>query len=547
MPQSSHRWIIILIGLVFLLLVSIPFLYAWGAAGKGEIFGGFLFNPLDGNTYLAKIHAGYTGHWRYTFPYTAGSSEGGYLFTFYLTLGHLARFMRLKPLTIFHLARLVSAIVLLLALYRFYQLTLPSARTARLSWIMAVLGSGLGWLALPFGMISMDMWVAEAYPFLSAYANPHFPLSLTLLCILITGHLTRQSKPTKDTLTSNWRVALGAGIAAVLLGILSPFGVIVGIALLACMAGLAEIAWRDRLTAKRWLSRAVGAALGGFPILAYDYWLTTSDPIIAGWNAQNLTPSAPVSDLLISFSPYLLFSLIGILGVLRWITNKPASPNLLTNTAQLQLLLVWAGLGIVIAYIPLGLQRRFLLGLLVPLAGIASVFIIRWWDAQKPRWIRLALVGLLVLAFPTNLMIIFTSFHGVKTHEPIFFLNQDEMLAFEWMDSSTPQEAVVLAAPQTGMFLPAYTGKRVVYGHPFETVNAEEKQAEVTYFYSGQMNPNEVGEFLLENQVTFIFCGPREKALGGWIPDSLAEPVFEQGEVVIYRYNNPMVAARTWE
>ena len=51
------------------------------------------------------------------------------------------------------------------------------------------LGQDMGWLvSLASGYISGDFWIAEAYPFLSMYANPHFPLGLALLlwiCLLV--------------------------------------------------------------------------------------------------------------------------------------------------------------------------------------------------------------------------------------------------------------------------------------------------------------------------------------------------------------------------
>ena len=58
-------------------------------------------------------------------------------------------------------------------------------RGRHMAFVYFALGLGLGWLALPFGGVPSDFWVAEAYPFLSSYANPHFPLSLALLLWLM--------------------------------------------------------------------------------------------------------------------------------------------------------------------------------------------------------------------------------------------------------------------------------------------------------------------------------------------------------------------------
>ena len=51
--------------------------------------------------------------------------------------------------------------------------------------LIVILGSGLGWIAAFFQQSTSDLWVAEAYPFLSAYTNPHFPLAIALMLFLL--------------------------------------------------------------------------------------------------------------------------------------------------------------------------------------------------------------------------------------------------------------------------------------------------------------------------------------------------------------------------
>src|SRR4030042_5617993 len=85
----------------------------------------------------------------------------------------------------------------------------------------------MGWLAFPFGKITSDLWISEAYPFLSAYTNPHFALGLALMLILLTfivkGNGLNESHPDHKRITSGLRV----GLTSLLLAIISPFGVIV--------------------------------------------------------------------------------------------------------------------------------------------------------------------------------------------------------------------------------------------------------------------------------------------------------------------------------
>ena len=52
-----------------------------------------------------------------------------------------------------------------------------------MAFLLVSLGSGFGWLGL-VGFTS-DFWVAEAYPFLASYSNPHFILGLALILSII--------------------------------------------------------------------------------------------------------------------------------------------------------------------------------------------------------------------------------------------------------------------------------------------------------------------------------------------------------------------------
>jgi len=118
-----------------------------------------------------------------------------------------------------------------------------------------------------------------------------------------------------------------------------------------------------------------------------------------------------------------------------------------------------------------------------------------------------------------------------------FYLGTDEWDALTWLRQEGRPE-VVLCAPETGMFVPAWAGQPVVYGHPFETVAAEQRLGEVTAFWAGEMTAEEQVSFLNDRRVRYIFVGPRERELGAWQPaeSGALEPVFESSGVIIYEY-----------
>jgi len=538
----------VFIGLLVLILVTIPYVYASISAGEDFVFGGFLANPLDGNSYLAKMYQGWEGDWRFQLPFTAEPGEGAYLNMFYLLLGHIARILHFPLLGVFHFARLLGAVVLLWALWRFFYAIFSEPRPRKLAFALAALGSGMGWLLIPFGAFTADFWVAETYPFLSVYTNPHFPLGLALvLGLVVPGKL------------EEWGVrrALLIALGALTLSIISPFGVVVTLVILGGRQ-LACGEWRganDELANRRVgesankrssiigrRSSVIGrrsSVLGqqliivlifGIPILLYDLWVAYTDPAFAAWNAQNLTPSPPLWDVIISLSPALPLALFGAWAMFirrqSPIDNRQTPPGLL--------LLLWAVSGLVLLYLPFSLQRRFMMGLFVPVAGLAA-WGLEYLAGNRQRRYRVLTTALFTLALLTNVVILLAALHGVQTHDMQIYLTRGETQALTWIADNTQPDALILTGPATGLFIPAHTGRRVIYGHPFETVNAEAEEAAVTQFFAGDLTAEQAQAFITDRGVNYIFLGPREHALGQAALPAALHPVYTANEVTVFQ------------
>jgi len=494
MPKRSEWVFYWTVSLLFLAVSILPYLYAAISTREGMVFGGFLFNPIDGNTYLAKMQQGYSGAWQFVLPYTAAKSSGSFLFIYYLFLGHLARWLGLPLLWVYHLARLFGGVVLLAGLYRFTRHSLGESHATRLAFLLAAFGSGMGAFALivlPAGQFTADFWVAEAYPFLSAFAAPHFSLGLGLLLFLLAP------RPEHTTQSPTWQIqALWTTSLSFFLAMISPFGVVVA------LVGLAWPAWKAFFPVHQgsiesiFRERLPWVLLGGGPWLVYYQWSSWRDPLLAGWNAQNLTPTPPLWDLALAFSPLIFLALPGVLQAIR------------SGSPRLQRVAAWFLLGMVLLYVPVGLQRRFMLGLYVPITVLGVWFLSQVFS--NPRRLWLAGIALLILAIPTNLVLLLSFLGAIQTHDLRIYHTQGEAQAYAWIAAETLPDSLILAAPETGLRLPAYTGRRVIYGHPFETVNAAQEEAAVVAFFT---DPNPA--FLAERNVDYIFYGPRERLLSG--------------------------------
>jgi hypothetical protein len=526
--MSRQGLLIGVISIIVLALVSLPFVLADRASGPDAVFAGFLFNPIDGNSYLAKMYEGWRGDWQFTLPYTAQKGQGSYLFLFYLFLGHVARLTGLSLPVTFHLTRLIGTGFMLWSLYHFLDATIGYTGKTGLAFALAALGSGLGWLVFLFGPFTSDFWVAEAYPFLSAFATPHFTLGIALLLFMLSPQ-TAEYERNKGI----WSRGIWVGLAGLGLAVISPFGVAIAMIISGItLAWDGLLVWRhSRQTPHlaerhlKWvgdaglqsgLRRLLWVVVLGSPLLLYDLWVVKVDPLLAGWNAQNLTPSPPLWDVIISLSPALLLAAPG-----AWVAFRH-------NTPGERRLLVWLISGLALLYLPFGLQRRFMMGLFIPVVGLAIVGL---QILQEKR--RLLPLVVFILSLPTTLLILLAAQHGIQTQDAQLYLTRDEMQAFTWLSANTPPDSLVLAAPETGLFIPAFTGRRVLYGHPFETVNAQAEQAELTRVFQSGGQP---AQFLQQHKVNYLFWGPRERQTGDLSTAGL-KVVYQNGGVTIFAIN----------
>jgi hypothetical protein len=406
----------------------------------------------------------------------------------------------------FHVTRIVATTclfwVLSIFLTRFLKLESISARRA---FLLLAFCSGVGWLAFLLGAFTSDFWVAEAYPFLSSYANPHFPLGLALLLGIFI--LVEE----KSDLLRNIVIFF----LSLLLAVILPFGIVVSGLML---FGLSIWKWIESKEVD-WLG-LFSFVVGGLPFALYQLWISQNNPVLKGWNAQNLTPSPPIWDFMLSFSPIFVLALYG--AWIAWRSHRETG---------MRLLILWFIVGIVLIYFPFSLQRRFMLGFYIPSACLGVIAIQRITRKNAKKWLWPLTFFLSVI---TNIMLILAGIFGVMAHAPAIFLEKSESQALAWISTNTPKDSIILASPDMGSFIPADTGRKVLYGHPFETVNAELEKSKVQTFFKGDLAYQDQVKFLEDNKIGYIFWGPREKALGAPIILNQMKTVYQNNDVVIF-------------
>jgi hypothetical protein len=500
--------------IIFICVITLPYVFAQVSVGDQNVFGGFLLNPKDGNSYLAKMMEGWNGAWQFTLPYTAEQGRGAYLFLFYLFLGHFSRLTGISLMWMFHLARILGAIFLFFSLSSFANWIFPHApKDASIAFRLSLLGSGLGWLLVGFGLITSDLWVAEAYPFLSSFATPHFCVGMGLVIQLFLNF----------TRPVTLKRLIGLAIAGLLLAVIMPFGIAV-----AGLVGLVWLGWEwVKTKCLHWQNFIAAFFLGG-PCLLYQYWVIQQDSLLSAWNTQNLTPSPLVWDLFISFSPALILAGWGVWKALHRVEQ----------TEGLRLLMAWCVVGLLMIYFPFSLQRRFMFAYFVPVAFLAVVGL-QEIPSLKIKFRKRLAALLFYASILTNLVVILLAVFGVLSHSSLIYLSQDEVKAFEYIRSNTPADAIILCSPDTGNLIPAWTGRRVLYGHEFETVQASENKALVIQLLHDEISQNQALSELKQHHVQFILVSPEAEG---------RSPTFVPAYLSSFRkvYENNTIQIFTW-
>jgi len=425
------------------MLTIAPIVWGYLTAPPTYHFAGMVYAWEDGQTYLAKIRQGMQGEWLYTLAYTADPGPPFALYTDYLFLGHVAAWLQLEPDIPFHAARLFDGAVLLFTLYGFVARFFAPVSRRRLAFLLAAVGGGIGWLTLLLGHPTPDLLQPEMYPFLSIFANVHFPVAMAALLWLCDLLVT-------DEPVNRWPIWARLLLGTVILATMAPYGLITISAVGALW--IAAQYWAKLRIPRESLVRLVCVVAIAAPFLALYAWALSANLTLAGPDRQDLTPSPPPWDYLAAGGLLLIPAIAEVWGILR------RGLISLLSRADDFLLIVWTLLTIILIYLPfVTQQRRFSAALFVPVAILA----VRGMDAIPFLRRTGARFALLVASSLTNVVLLLVTFVALNGHALSLFFTQNEWSAIVFLRTTGAPHALVLASPELGLFIPAWTGQRV--------------------------------------------------------------------------------------
>ncbi len=519
-------------------ITSLPYAVGAASAPEGWAYTGALPIPagvqVDFNSHLAKMWQGARGQWVYRLLFTHEPHPGLPLVQgFYVALGALASLTPFSLAAVYHVARfaLTAGMVLVLWALAAHYFDRPLERW--LALLFGTVASGWSWilLALDPGMTAelspIEFWLLDAYNLLGALAMPHFAAAIILqiLIILMFERWCRRAGPARGAL-----LVLTLALAAS--AVVQPYGAALFGPLLVILAAYHVFSAR-RLAFRRALGLAL--PLGVYTgLTAYQALAISSDPVWAGFSAQNQTLSPLVTYYLLGYLPFILPAVLGARSFLTAEADDRWWP-----------VIIWIGLVAALLYAPFPTQRRYLLGVQTPLAIVAAY---GWSRAVLPRLmprfqlaVSAAYLALAGAALAAVLAVNTLALTRPETQLSVY--NQpDERLGYAWLRREAKPEALVVTVfgwdgRGSGGRLAAATGQRVFAGHWIETVNFDAKIGQLRQFYDSDTPDAWRREFLQAIGAVYVWFDDDARALGDWDPSQADYllAVFRSGPVVIYR------------
>jgi hypothetical protein len=222
---------------------------------------------------------------------------------------------------------------------------------------------------------------------------------------------------------------------------------------------------------------------------------------------------------------------------------------------------VWAVVGFIVPYIPVGQQRKLVMGLHIPLCilcALAVTEVLRWLRASKrieelrqascfgfPLLRTGSLPGiLLVCVVASPMLFIFNDItlldvdRTVTIYQP--FISRAELDAMRYLhDNSAPTDSV-FAPPTFALFTPALAARPVYYGHWSETPDYVEKFRQWIAFIDHDTPEPVRADILRSSRAKYYVSLGKDTLPPEMFQTAYLTRVFAEGDVVVFRVKSSL-------
>ncbi len=519
-----HRRFITIAIVLTTVLGALPVALLWFITPTEMVFTGVSpFSWDDFPAYFSAIQQAIDGRWL-LFNMLTPEPHAGIFNPLWVGIGLSARLFHLEPWMAFHFARVLLTPLLLLVLWWVVRVLLPS-NAHRVGWVFVVFGSGVGYLLeVIFRFVdtrSLDLWVPEAYVWMSILQSPHFVaaqlgFALTLGVWFFALHRVTERR---------YLFVAMSGIVATVLFSFHPFhAVSLGGIILVHSVVYAVMHKQETGRAIRFAGLWLLCAAPGF---AYQAIAQLSDPVHMQRAAQLVMQMPAAGAYFYGYGAMVLLALPGVYAL--WRSGK-------RDVAAF--LLTWCVVQSVAVYSPIPFSRRLTTGLFIGLGLLAAVGWVECMQLLKVNlrqafvWSGASVLVLFATTFFSSVCVWLVMANAFRVLPTELYIPRTAVAAFEWIDEHAGTDDVVLAHGQWGVFVPVYA-RRVTYNaHWGETNHFPKKEAEVQLiFSSGDVQAQAVQEQIVATGADWVFVAADESIVE--VP--VLEHAYSQEEFDVYR------------
>ncbi|MBI2617199.1 hypothetical protein HYW55_03645 [Candidatus Gottesmanbacteria bacterium] len=480
MKRLFTREAMFVAGVIFLAIffAKFPTLYHWFNTPEGYWYPKQTswFDAWDTNFQVSYMRYGQLYGMGLVNTYATIPHGPVYIYQYYTFLGVINRLFNLDPFILFHIASIVTGIVLIVACYMVAK-ELFSDQIIRLSaFVVMVLGGGFGFLSLL--SFSADLKIA-GFTLVNALERGHDALST--VCLLLTFVFLHKFFQTFSRSSLYW-----AGVFSCISILLHP-----PFAVVYLLIGLIVSLWIYVIKKIKITVLYPIAIVLFFGI----YYLSALSALL-----DNPGFSGLINQKLFNVDSLSLVSGFGLLSIPLFIGLVFGK-----NSLKMSLVKIFFLSQLFFALSPFGFHLYFMKGVFIWAVTLAFLM---FPDLIPNRRYLLIAVTFVTLFSLLPRFYVFQKLIKIEKNNSFFFLSESEGDMLSKIER-LPQGSSILSLYRIGNYIPAHSNNRVYFGHKFQTPNSLEKETLAKAFYS-KMDKERQLEFIRNNTIDFVYYGLEE-------------------------------------
>jgi hypothetical protein len=494
------------------------------------VYMGVPYSVVDTNTYFSFINQVSEGNILFTNRFTPESVPYIMFRPVFLLIGIFGYF--LTPLIAYYLFKIIFLFFFIFLVNKFIKLIVKENEIIATK-IFIYFGSGIGYLLLWLSKLgtkrihSIDLRYGVSNSISLNILPVHFVISICLMIAIIILYYN-------FWVTKKIRYLIYSSLLSLLLGFVHLFDVITILFIFAMFMLLKIINKSEKIINVIKYNAIFG--LINIPAFIYIYYLFSYVDTLSSWNKQNILTTPPIQTILLGFLIPLGFACFYFLYK---ITNKK-------KISELEYILYfWIISSILLVYMPINLQSRFLEGINIPIMILGALGFSKIIEflSNYIKWNKFKLFSLIIifiLISPTSFLWLEKVHNSSKINNNFdtfipLYLEKTELEAINWLKENSDSEDIVISGYKIGNYIPRVSGNRVFLGHWAQTIDFDSKKKLVQKFYSDQIQRIKI----IENyDIKFIYYGYEERKKGTIIPNDKIRQVYNNKNIIIYEVEN---------